>query len=182
MAKFEDFVDLEEVDYADVKMRLFSQSLLGEAKKWFKDFPDGSIMNFQAFQNAFLDRWDDKQNPLQLLSQYNSLKKGGFEFVHEFSSRFMRVYNSIPEDIKPSAATAKLHYAGAFDSDFAFPLRERKSVSLATMFTAALEVEVNMMASGKMKHRYIDRRKKEENMPSTSSFAIDIKDNGEVDG
>ena len=63
MPRFEDFVDLEEFDYADVKMRLFSQSLLGEAKKWFKDFPDGSILNFQAFQNAFLDRWDDKENP-----------------------------------------------------------------------------------------------------------------------
>ena len=46
VAKFEDFVDLEEVDYADVKMRLFAQSLSGGAKKWFKDFLDGSIMNF----------------------------------------------------------------------------------------------------------------------------------------
>ena len=68
VAKFEDFVDLEEVDYADVKMRLFAQSLSGEAKKWFKDFLAGSIFNFQAFQNAFLERWDDKQSPLQLLS------------------------------------------------------------------------------------------------------------------
>ena len=68
VAKFEDFIDLEEVDYADVKMRLFAQSLSSEAKKWFKYFPDGSIMNFQAFQNAFLYRCDDKQNPLQLLS------------------------------------------------------------------------------------------------------------------
>ena len=64
MVRFEYFIDLEEVDYVDVKMRLFAQSLLGEAKKWFKDLPDGSIMNFHAFQNAFLDRWDDKQNPL----------------------------------------------------------------------------------------------------------------------
>ena len=68
VAKFEDFIDLEEVDFPDVKMRLFAQSLSGEAKKWFKDLPNGSIVNFQAFQNAFLDRWDDKQNPLQLLS------------------------------------------------------------------------------------------------------------------
>ena len=49
MARFEDFVDLEEVDYADVKMRLFAQSLSGEVKKWFKDLLDGSILNFQAF-------------------------------------------------------------------------------------------------------------------------------------
>ena len=61
----------------------------------------------------------------------------------------MRVYNSIPEDIKPSAAAAKLHYAGDFDNDFAFSLRERKSSPLVAMFTNALEVEANMMASGK---------------------------------
>ena len=71
----------------------------------------------------------------------------------------MRVYNSIPRDIKPSAAVAKLHYVRAFDNDFAFSLRERKSVSLAAMFTDALEVEANMMGSGKMKQRDIDRRK-----------------------
>ena len=64
MAKFEDFVDLEEVHYADVKMQLFAQSLSGEAKKWFKDFLAASILTFQAFQNAFLERWDDKQSPL----------------------------------------------------------------------------------------------------------------------
>ena len=87
----------------------------------------------------------------------------------------MRAYNSIPEDIKPSAATAELHYAGAFDNDFTFSLRERKSTTLATMFIYALEVEANMMASGKMKHRDIDRRKKEENFPSASSSTNDVK-------
>ena len=126
MAKFEDFVDLEEVDYVDVKMWLFAHSLSREAKKWLKDLLAGSILTFQAFQNAFLERWDDKQSPLHLLSQYNSLKKGGFESVHEFSSRFMRVYNSIPDDINPSVAADKLHYTEAFDNDFPFSLRERK--------------------------------------------------------
>ena len=63
----------------------------------------------------------------------------------------MRVYNSIPEYIKPSATAAKLHYVEAFENEFAFSLRERKSVSLATMFTDALEVEANMITNGKMK-------------------------------
>ena len=87
----------------------------------------------------------------------------------------MRAYNSIPEDIKPSPAAAKLHYAGAFDNDFSFPLWKRKSATLAAMFIDALEVEANMMASGKMKHRDLDRRRKEENLPSTSSSSADVK-------
>ena len=45
-------------------MQLFAQSLSGEAKKWFKDLSVGSILTFQAFQNAFLERWDDKHSPL----------------------------------------------------------------------------------------------------------------------
>ena len=34
IGKFDDFIDLEEVDHEDVKMRLFAQSLSREAKKW----------------------------------------------------------------------------------------------------------------------------------------------------
>ena len=72
----------------------------------------------------------------------------------------MRFYNSIPFDIKPLVGTAKLHYADAFESDFSLLLRERKSTSLSDMFKDALEVESNMMACGKMKHKIeTDKRK-----------------------
>ena len=92
---------MEEIYDDDVEMRLFAQSLSGEAKKWFRDLPDRSISTSEAFKTSFLEIWDDKKSPLQVLSQYNNLNKGGFESIHEFYSRFMRVYNSIPADIKP---------------------------------------------------------------------------------
>jgi len=40
---FNDFVNLQEVDYADMKMRLFMQSLSREVRKWFKVLPPASI-------------------------------------------------------------------------------------------------------------------------------------------
>ena len=43
VGKFHDFINLEEVDDEDFKMRLFAQSLSREAKKWYKDFPPRSI-------------------------------------------------------------------------------------------------------------------------------------------
>ena len=88
----------------------------------FRDFPPRSIPTSQAFQDVFLERWDDNKIQLQVLSQYKNLKKGGFEFFHEFSSRFMRVYNSIPVDIKPLVGAAKLHYVDAFESEFFYYL------------------------------------------------------------
>ena len=73
--KFDDFIDLEEVYHEDVKMRLFAYILSGEAKKCYKYLLSRSILSFAYFQTTFLERWDDKQSPLQVLSQYNNLKK-----------------------------------------------------------------------------------------------------------
>jgi hypothetical protein len=115
---FNDFVDLEEVDHEDVKVRLFAQSLSGEVRKWFKSLPTASIPDFAAFETLFLARWGDKKNPLQLLTQYNNIKRSPSETVQEFSTRFMRVYNSIPTEVKPPPGAAQLRYVDSFDNDF----------------------------------------------------------------
>ena len=73
----------------------------------------------------------------------------------------MRVYNSIPVDIKPLVGAPKLNYADAFDSNFALLLREKKSTSLPVMFQYYLEVEANMMASGKIKKKVETEKKRE---------------------
>ena len=82
-------------------MSLFSQSFFGEVKKWFRALPMRSISSYDEFETHFLDRWEDKNNPSQILTQYNNLKKGNFDSVQEFIGRFMRFYNSIPTNIKP---------------------------------------------------------------------------------
>ena len=55
---FQDFTDLEEVDEDDVKMRLFSQSLKGVVRKWFRVLTLGIIPNSRVFEQMFLDRWE----------------------------------------------------------------------------------------------------------------------------
>ena len=85
--KFDYFINLEEVDDDDVKMRLFEQSLPRDPKKWFRYLSARSIATCEAFQTSFLERWDDKKSPLRVLSQYNNIKEGGVEYVHEFSNR-----------------------------------------------------------------------------------------------
>ena len=60
---FNDFIDIEEVNYDDAKMILFAQSLSGETKKWFKSLPARSIPSYDEFETCFLDKWEDKKNP-----------------------------------------------------------------------------------------------------------------------
>jgi hypothetical protein len=63
------------------------------------------------------------------------------------------LYNKIPVEVKPSQPATKVTFIGAFDPDFALLLRERRSTDLTKMQDDALEIELNMMASGKLKDK-----------------------------
>lgn len=104
-----------------------------------------------------------------MLTLYNQLKRGNYESINNFSSRFNIVYNSLPEDCKPPEGMAKLHYAEAFDDDFALFLRESRSATLTDMMSDAIEVEINMMSSRRGRYKVETRKVKEEPQASTSS-------------
>ena len=97
---FNYFIDLEEVDYANVKIRLFTQIFSGEVRKWFKSLLAISIEDFTSFETYFITRWGYKKNPLQLLTQYNNMKRDSEEIVQEFLTCFMKVYNSTSVEVQ----------------------------------------------------------------------------------
>jgi hypothetical protein len=82
----------------------------------------------------------------------------------------MRVYNSIPTEVKPPPGAAQLRYADSFDSYFSLLPRERRYTTLNDMMNDLIEVEVNLMASGKIKYNpETDMKKVQgEAQPSTS--------------
>ena len=97
------------------------------------------------------------------------------ESVQNFSARFMRTYESILVDLKPPSGAVKLHYGDAFDSEFTLLLREKRSTSLENMMDDSIEVEVNLLASNKIKQKLESRRVKEEAQTSTSQSSTDVK-------
>ena len=62
MLNFETFLDLFDVNEKDVNIRLFSLSLQGKVKSWFKNLPATSISDFLQFVKVFLNRWVVKKN------------------------------------------------------------------------------------------------------------------------
>jgi hypothetical protein len=88
------------------------------------------------------------------LTEFGALRKKNSESVLEFTQRFNKLYNKIPAEVKPSQPTAKVTFVGAFDPDLALLLRERRSVDLTKMQDDVVEIESNMMASGKLKAKF----------------------------
>jgi hypothetical protein len=122
--KMNDFFDLQEVDEEDVKMRLFSQSLNGEVRKWFKALPAASLNDIIAFHQSFLNRWEVKKNPLQILFEYERIKRNQGESVQDFCTRFNNIYNAIPTNIKPPRGLDLIKFPDGFDVDMSYQLRE----------------------------------------------------------
>jgi hypothetical protein len=55
LSSFYSFADNFNVEHVDVWMRLFVQSLNGEARKWFRSLPPNSIADIVALDDAFLE-------------------------------------------------------------------------------------------------------------------------------
>ena len=95
------------------------------------------------------------------MSQYHSMRRKESEYVQEFSSRFMKLYNSILAQSKPPIGSAQFQYVEAFDSEFTLWLSERRSTSLADMIKYAIEVEVNLSIARKKKRDAGEWRREE---------------------
>ena len=92
----EDAFDYMEIEEEKIKMRIFAQSLGEDVKKWFKNLPPNSINDLPSLHQTFINKWELKKNPLQILAEYSSLKRNQGESVHDYSTRFNSVYNALP--------------------------------------------------------------------------------------
>jgi len=167
-----DYFDLQEVDEDDVKMKLFSQILSGEVRKWFKSLPIATINDLAAFNQSFLNRWETKKNPLQVLNEYKNIKRGPNETIEEYCDRFNRVYNAIPAAIKPPPELSLIHFLEGFDVNMAYQLRERDPTALEEMQSNAVKVDTNLLA--KKSNLKTERRVTIKEEPSSSSLDLKI--------
>jgi hypothetical protein len=137
---------LQEVDEADVQMRLFAQSLTGEVKKWFKALRAASIDDIVACHQTFLNIWEVKKNPFQILSEYENIKRNQGETIQDYCIHFNNIYNTIPDDIKPPQGLALIKFPDGFDVDMSYQLREKNYATLEDMQKSVVSVEANLLA------------------------------------
>ena len=68
MEWFIDLMDLEEVDDEDIKVRMFGQILIGEARRWFTNLPNNSILGYPALEEASKEIWVERKDPRRFFS------------------------------------------------------------------------------------------------------------------
>jgi hypothetical protein len=84
----------------DVVMKLFSNTLHGDAKKWYDNLPNASITSMDQFEEVFLEEWGIKSEDIPiLLKNFEDIKQSENETLFDFQSRFEGTLYQIPEAI-----------------------------------------------------------------------------------
>jgi hypothetical protein len=115
----------------------------------------------------FLDRWEVKKNPLQILSKYENIRRNPGETVQDYCTRFNNLYNAIPTEIKPPQGLALIKFPDGFDTDMSYQLRERNTTTLEDMQRSVISVEANLLA--RRARQRTEKRVTIKEEPSTSS-------------
>lgn len=139
--------------YEDVKIRLFMQSLIEDARDWFRTLPDASIRSLVEFKSLFLEQYGDHNIPEFALHEIISIKKEYNESVVDFNKRFNRVPNKIPNRMKPVPEVSILYYINAYDSETNYELRTRNPKDLQDVMKVAIIIENNRKVAGKVGKR-----------------------------
>ena len=105
-------------------MRPFAQTLTSEVKNWFKGLNVGSIVDLSVFHRLFLIRWEKKKNPLQILFEFESIKRAPNETIQDYCTKYNSIYNAIPPNLKPPLDYVLIKLLDGFDTDIAYQLRE----------------------------------------------------------
>ena len=101
--------------------------LSGEACKWFRSLPAGSITIIEALDEIFLKQWGDRKDYMYYITKFGALKRKNGESLADFTKRFNKVYQKIPLEVKPLETTTMITFANAFDSKFELWLRDAKA-------------------------------------------------------
>ena len=101
------FAENFNVEHLDVVLRLFVQTLDGEARKWLKTLGDRSITNWEEMENVFIKKWGEKKDHGYYLTEFNALRKRHNEDVSKFIKRFNKLYTSILDKMKIGRASCR---------------------------------------------------------------------------
>jgi len=142
----QDYFENYEIDDDSVRMKIFVQSLTGDVRPWFRALPVNSIADPEALYQTFLNRWEKNKDPLHILSEYDTIKRGPQETFLDYRARFNNVYNAILQNLRPPPDLALYKFPDGFNPDMAYQLRERAPQSLAEMQNVAVSMEANLIA------------------------------------
>jgi hypothetical protein len=102
----------------DTCLRLFVNSIEQKAAVDFFDLPPKIISTWEDLLYWFKSTYGQSKSPVKKLWEYNNIAYKDSENINSFNLRFTKLYNQIPELIRPQNQVAFMHYYNALPSPY----------------------------------------------------------------
>jgi hypothetical protein len=130
-------------------MKLFSNTLHGDAKKWYNNLLNASITSMDQFEEVFLEEWGIKSEDIPILQKkIEDIKQNENETLFDFQSRFEGTLHQIPGAHRPGEEYVVHIYTHAILAHLGLPLRRRAPKTLNEAYGMAKEIKNNIFSSG----------------------------------
>ena len=137
---FSDFMGDYEIAHEDVHMKLFVQTLEGDARDWFSFLPACSISSWSELHVAFMEKFGERVSVSDSYSKFLKIHIEDGELVPQFNIRFARVLNEIPKSYRPDDQMCLVIYLDAFDKKMNYLQSDKEPWTLYQAFMTALDI------------------------------------------
>ena len=136
-------------DAEDVVMKLFSNTLHGNAKKWYDNLPNASITSMNQLKEIFLEEWGFQLEDISvLLKFFEHIRQTENETLWNFQSRFERTLYQIPKGHCLENKYIVHIYTRALLAHLGLPLSKKSPGTLDEAYGMAKRIEQNISLSG----------------------------------
>jgi hypothetical protein len=132
----------------DTCMRLFVNSLEGKAAIDFFDLPPNILSTWEELVYWFKSTYGKSKIPAEQLQDYNNIAYKYGETIKSFNLCFTKLYNQIPELIRPQNQASFMHYYNALPSSYLHRLEEKSIDNLGFALYTCLEYEEQLERTG----------------------------------
>jgi hypothetical protein len=145
---FLDVCDFHRVEYDDVMVRLFLQTLSGRAYEWYTTLPSRSIGSFNDLKAMFLTMFTPPVAYHTLLTNFTQIGLRKNERIQDFNLRFNKTLSKIPEDKIPNDPVILGCYKNAMPPNVKYAIRTSQMDTLEEAMIKATEMEEIMIEAG----------------------------------
>ena len=96
---FSDLMGNYEISHEDSHMKLFVQTLEGDARDWFSFLPACSISSWDELYSAFMEKFGERVSISDSYDMFLKIHVKYDELVPQFNIRFAKVLNDIPDQM-----------------------------------------------------------------------------------
>jgi hypothetical protein len=166
-------------DAEDVVMKLFSNTLHGNAKKWYDNLPNASITSMNQLEEIFLEEWGIQLEDISvLLKNFEHIRQTENETLWNFQSRFEHTLYQIPKGHCPENKYIVHIYTRALLAHLGLPLSKKSPGTLDEAYGMAKRIEQNISLSG-IKDLFTSGDFNMGSLFARKNFIDDIQEEGE---